>query len=595
MRPTSILVTLAIWLTAGSPASAATIEAACRVLEAPAPAVTAGARPEWGERVPYRSFDGFHYTVTAFPGVHVEVLLSDSWVSGPQALSDEEIRRLVTRADLLYETYRHLTGSEPQGDGPLRIAMVPIDAAVGYGWRGTKGVEIHEATLMQYREAMAYDASDVLLSHEMAHNFDRTSNSYAIGADRLHAWTALVQHLALIYEQGIPVDPSEALEQTIDQLAYPQEWLAAPRYSFDVCAALDNDCGSPRINAMFAYLGLRSLQLHGIERAPRLLDALTHWQERFGETWDAHSAADVYIEILSDAVERDASCYADAWKWYASPALRERLASRYGPNPWCSDADGDGWTPLMGDPDDADPSSHPLAAEVPDGRDNDADGVIDNAYFLEGVDAGFGADQRITPPVVLDGRIDHLQVPDSFRFSTLSSQRFVMTASRRGVFEGSVRLFRLDGAQESLVEAVTLAEHGPTRETWELAPGHYRLLVSGSLSGAYRMALRPAREWPIEWGTVAPPAAGDGRARLAVETHVSRVSETPTHVVFWVEGIGEVAKLPWKPHVEFDWSVPAGMKRLRYRARLTNGSEPLTGWSLPAENVSERRRRSVRH
>lgn len=595
MRPTSILVLLAVLVIVSSPASAAAFEPARTVIDAPATGLPVVATPRWGERVPYRSFDGFDYTVTAFPGVHVEVLLSDSWVSGPQALTDEEIRRLVTRADLLYETYRDLTASEPQGEGPLRIAMVPIDAAVGYGWRGTRGIEIHESTLMHYREAMASDTSSALLSHEMAHNFDRTSNSYAIGADRLHAWTSLVQHLALIYEKGVPVDPSEALEDAIDALMYPPEWLADPRYSFEACAALDNDCGTPRINAMFAYLGLRALQLHGIERAPRLLDALTHWQERFGETYDARSAADIYIEILSETIDRDASCYADAWKWYASPALRQRLASRYGPNTFCADADGDGWTRLTGDPDDADPSSHPTAAEVPDGRDNDADGVIDNASFVEGVDAGFGADLPVTPPVVLDGAIDHLQVGDSFRFSTLTAQRFILTASRRGVFEGSVRLFRIDAGREIFVEGVTLAAHGPTRRIWQLTPGHYRMFVSGTVPGAYRLALRPAQEWPIAWGTVAPPEIADGRARLAVETNGLRVSQVPTHVVFWVEGIGEVAKLPWKPRVEFDWTIPGETMRFRYRARLVRGTEPLTGWSLPAESGAGRRRRSARH
>lgn len=593
-----ILFPLVIILTLCSTATAEPPVAMCRVFEAAAPGVAADASaepPRWGERLTYRSFDGYDYVVTAFPGVHVEVLLRDSWTLGPEALSEEEIRRLVARADLLYVTYRDLTQSEPEGEGRLRIAMVPIDGAAGYGWGGAKGVEINEATLPDYRKSYTFDASGVLLSHEMAHNFDRTSNSYAIGADRRHAWTALVQHLALVYEQGVSRHPTEVLADAIDALEYPQEWLADPRYSFDVCGALDNDCGTPRINAMFAYLGLRTLQLHGIERAPRLLDALTHWQERFGETYMPRPAADVYVEILSDTIERDASCYADAWKWYASPALRERLASKYGPNPYCADADGDGWTPLAGDPDDADPASHPMAAEVADGRDNDADGVIDNAYFAEGVDPGFGADLPVAPPVALDGRIDYAYAGDSFLFSTPVAQRFILNASRRGVFEGAVRLSRIVGTQEIPVDSFSLAQYGTTRRSWELDPGTYRMSVSGSIAGAYRIALRPAREWPIGWETIAPPVIANGQAKLMVATDRSKLTGTPTHAAFWIEGVGNVATVPWSEQVTWLWSVPAGTNRLRYRVRLMNGNAPFTAWSLPADSANATRRRSIRH
>jgi hypothetical protein len=44
----------------------------------------------------------------------------------------------------------------------------------------------------------------------------------------------------------------------------------------------------------------------------------------------------------------------------------------------CEDLDGDGWTVLQGDCDDANPSVHPGAIEVCNGMDDDCDGLIDN-------------------------------------------------------------------------------------------------------------------------------------------------------------------------------------------------------------------------
>lgn len=595
VRPSSILIALTLLCTLDSSASAAPADGGCRVFvddgERARSRASSPVRPRWGERVPYRSFDGAALVLTAYPGVHVEVLLSDSWTAGPQALADDEIRRLVSRGDLLYETYRALTGVEPQGEGPLQIAAVPIDGVAGYGYKGMKGVEISEALLAETRTLLASDASTPLLSHEMAHNFDRSSQWLAVG-DGLHAWTSLVQELALIYEQGVTEHPAEALASAIRRLEYPDAWLADPRFSFDACVSPDSSCGTPRMNAMFAYLGLRMLQLHGLERAPRLLQAIARWDERWGETYEPRSAADAYIEALSETFERDASCLAERWKWHASPALRQRLAARFGPNPDCADGDADGWTPVEGDPDDADPGSHPEAAEVPDGRDNDADGVIDNAYFADGIHAGFGANLPVTVPVTLDGTIDRIEAADYFVFSLATAERLLMNGTRRGGFEGAVRLFRLNESGEVAVENTAFAEYGRTSRAWDLPAGSYRLMVSGSVPGGYRVSLHPAREWPAAWGTVAHRMA-DGRAHVVVDTSMAALPEQPTAVVFWVEGLGEVARLPWQPRVELDWSVPAEMERIRVRARLLDGDRPLTGWSLPSESRSGARRRAV--
>jgi len=58
------------------------------------------------------------------------------------------------------------------------------------------------------------------------------------------------------------------------------------------------------------------------------------------------------------------------------------------------DVDGDGWTVCAGDCDDLDPSTHPGAPEVCDGRDNDCDGLRDEGLGTATISCGLGACYR---------------------------------------------------------------------------------------------------------------------------------------------------------------------------------------------------------
>jgi hypothetical protein len=132
--------------------------------------------------------------------------------------------------------------------------------------------------------------------------------------------------------------------------------------------------------------------------------------------------------------------------------------------------------------------------------------------------------------------------------------------------------------------------------SWELTPGSYELSVSGSIAGDYRLSVQQPKPWPVEWGTVLPPTISNGVAKLVVNTNAAALAKTPTHAVFWIDGVGEVAKLPWNRGVEYDWNAAAGISRIRYRVRLVKGDEPITSWSLPADGgtASGPRRRAAR-
>lgn len=60
-------------------------------------------------------------------------------------------------------------------------------------------------------------------------------------------------------------------------------------------------------------------------------------------------------------------------------------------NPLDSDDDGDGFTEIAGDCDDANAAVHPFALELMNGIDDDCDGVVDGRLWFRDADAdGFG-------------------------------------------------------------------------------------------------------------------------------------------------------------------------------------------------------------
>ena len=74
--------------------------------------------------------------------------------------------------------------------------------------------------------------------------------------------------------------------------------------------------------------------------------------------------------------------------------------SQSAPNPLDADADGDGWTLRGTDCDDDDPLTNPLTTELPDGKDNNCNGLIDEGitYYWWWLDAdGDGFGQRSDP------------------------------------------------------------------------------------------------------------------------------------------------------------------------------------------------------
>ena len=85
---------------------------------------------------------------------------------------------------------------------------------------------------------------------------------------------------------------------------------------------------------------------------------------------------------LSAAVLILISCGADDSGARAAPEESVETAEPETTPPTQEDADGDGWSTIIGDCDDADPDVHPNAEEVCDGADNDCDGATDEGVSI---------------------------------------------------------------------------------------------------------------------------------------------------------------------------------------------------------------------
>ena len=122
----------------------------------------------------------------------------------------------------------------------------------------------------------------------------------------------------------------------------------------------------------------------------------------------------------------------DAWFWPLSQVTREKLRQPYPlPNPFSQDADGDGWSPVRGDLDDHDPSVHPGATEIVNGRDDDCNGVVDDVRRTAGP-------TLFTLPARLMGRLTPKQT-DTYRFEATGT---ILIRTRVDSWYGAVSIKR---------------------------------------------------------------------------------------------------------------------------------------------------------
>jgi Putative metal-binding motif len=323
----------------------------------------------------YTSFSGATYTLNSLSGRYVTLLVPDSWLD-PAVLPAPELWRLVDSADYTYDLYRSLTGFEPRGDGPVRIAVVRIDPSLAeLAVVGFKGLELADTaqTLDRMRDELSRGPTFSPLAHGLQHNFDLYSSSVARPPADFHAWTTLLDAAAKQFERH----PDAALAPDDYAVLSPaplDDYLNAATSGWSQFAP-GQPPGDPDI--IWAATLMRVARASGPD----------FWHSYFAALAASASAApgdstpqqkdDLYWLTVSRALGRNAACAASYFKWPIGTEASAQIASAYGdtPAPMCADLDRDGFTPLAGDCDDRDASTYPGAKEAGDGRDHNCNGV----------------------------------------------------------------------------------------------------------------------------------------------------------------------------------------------------------------------------
>lgn len=556
----------------------------------PEPAVIVGAEaaPGADDVVAYRSFDGHDYTLNRIRGKQIDVLLPDSWF-GADLITPVLGRRLVDKLDILYSEYQETLGAEPPGPAKTSVAFVTT-CGYGCGYVGYKGVEIAPDTGAQ-GYILPYLKQDILqgvFHHEFAHNFDLYNNYlHYEGGDFAHAWTEYFHDFGgTIYNQS-GSESSTADEARIrEHTMLFEKYIKDPKQTWQTCFKVTASPLCPHPNDVWAGTLVHFGAMHGDQAVIRYFAYLK--QVRDANTPAAATVeerTDLYLRALSEAVQQNTACYADAWRWYISPALRAELTAKFGATaPACLDVDGDTRQPVIDDCNDGNAAISGKAKEVAGNQiDDDCDFRVDEKESKEAAD--FPSNLALTLPAQVVARLGNTADRDSFEVNFPKTTWIYTKLCSSSTFSGWLSIDK--GSQTHY--HFTWAENcgnGGFGEYHQIPAGKRRFEVFRyDKPGPYTFELLPGIAWPpTGWTTLKPAVVQGAQIVLKAPTAVgARFATTPTHVRFWVSGFGVVGERPYKPTTAFRWTpptpIPAGTT---YRAQALTNGVPSSAYSQAA-------------
>jgi Ca-dependent carbohydrate-binding module xylan-binding/Putative metal-binding motif len=363
-----------------------------------------------GADVNFQPMDGVSPVVklNQYKGKYVELLLPDDWEA---ALSPEERRIIIDRADITYQYYSEIFEVEPPFHSTrdhanlLRMAVHPYVGPRALAWLGEKELEIRSSAdnLALFKDDLArgLETNRRIIVHEMGHNFDvyrnyltyDTTTSCDMGGKWCHAWTNIWDAFIPFYGRVVGIQeevPNPPLFLTADS---HQRWWTnhsfMPYYN-NTSANWNNAVKSegfigatPQITARDSWAGIvdRYVQLYGVEAIKGSMKYLKNYAAANPAPATPEEKEHLRILALASGAKANLSCFLDEWRWYSSAALRNEMQLLYGApenNNFCKDNDWDGYTPLQGDCNDAEFATNPGASENTNGLDDNCNGYVDD-------------------------------------------------------------------------------------------------------------------------------------------------------------------------------------------------------------------------
>jgi len=533
-----------------------------------------------GEPLSYRAFDKTLYVLTRYTGRFTEVLLPASWIDG-DGLDDSARRLVLDRADFVYQHASELMGREPAGEGRLQIAFVDATCGYGCGNVGSKGIEAvsSDDARREVRGDLAAGVLPRILVHEMAHNFDLLGHDLWQGAPSsfdYHAWTSFFeQYLEIYTRMGSTTASPDDVQKSWVESTYGA-YLRDPEASWERCVA-QAACAPEGVSANAAWGGVthRFAQLHGPHATRRFLAALWRLREEHGSPQSLQDKADLHLEALAEGAGTNLACYADAWRWSISDALRKRLAERPA-EMRCIDLDRDGVSPLLGDCNDDDRHVRPGAAEVMNGRDDDCNGLVDDLLVTEPPGGDF-ASQSLSFPGRAAGTLTQGDT-DDFWLEIPAEGDVAFDVCSQG-FEGFFFVYD----DSSWLGYQHTADGQCSRKSYRLTKGRWRVGFEArnvSKLGAYTVAAGPGSHWPAPSEPVKEPETDVCRVILEAEQAPPSAAGAPDRTRFWISGLGFAAEAPQpKPGRAAFYPEAVAPSVFALRAQPFDAEVPVGDWS----------------
>ena len=405
--------------------------------------------------VVYTAFNGQTYNMKLFRGRYTALLLRPQDMRPQGVMTDEVRRRFHDALDRIYDAYSTIIGAEPPGSGLVTIAVGVKNCGACCGYTPGRAIEIDDPAALNLPANVLQEGA-LCANHEMAHNFDLfTSAGYLNGHG--HTWTAFFNPIASEWIRlpdlwlGPPIRGA-LIQSLVDDYYLP--YISNHTNTWNRCV-LAKECALEFSNVLNA-VDFRFFQLHGVDKLPSFFDFLRPYRASHAAPTSWYGREDLHIRSLASAAHANLGCYSDFWRWFASPEARSAMATNYGTtNSYCLDADGDTFSPLAGDCDDSASSIHPEASEVPNGKDNDCNGVVGDVLF-ERPPGGFAGRVPISIPSRIAGRLE-AHSPDGRREPLAFTTRSASPSIRSATYS------RQTAATTRFAESIRLAPSRPFR------------------------------------------------------------------------------------------------------------------------------------
>lgn len=364
----------------------------------------------WGDQVRYTTFSTPTQTYDAkrYDGRYITLLIP---VTHPRQadVTEDRLRVLVDRLDLLYMAYRDLLGWEPNKSGdPLGkqiFSVLPNEPSNFYGLAFVPGDASEYSNAVLAEVALDDDILSNVWVHELAHNFDPV-HQWDYGPDAAHDWTTIMQNW-FARRQAHMDEAGRTTWDNVESGFLNSYWSSfrdpASTISWQECAATaPRPASCSTANALFLQGNLMvelGKHISGAQMADWMRRGLA--AQNAGQSYTgAEARSDFLLSTLAEATRSDTRCVATRFRWYQGTGLAQTAAQYAARFPGCLDGDNDSAL-RFDDCDDTNNAIRPGASEIADGRDNDCDGQTDETSVAESSVTGgdFGDNSSTATPI----------------------------------------------------------------------------------------------------------------------------------------------------------------------------------------------------